>query len=162
MNLRFPCPSCDAPGSLDLSGPASWQCPACGATTETPGCAQTENGGPTRCALCDNDQLYRQKDFPQWLGMTILTAACSGFFVLAVVFYQYAIAWAVLLGSAAFDGLVYCIVGDVVICYRCGAQHRGVTSRAFDPFELAVAEKYRQERIRRKRIRSKENDTVTG
>jgi hypothetical protein len=95
------------------------------------------------------------KDFPQWLGMTILAGACVSFFVLAVVFYRYTLAWAILLGSAAVDGLIYGIVGDVVVCYRCGARHRGVPSRAFDPHELAIAEKYRQERIRREQLQQK-------
>ena len=63
--------------------------------------------------------------------------------------------WAILLGSAAIDGLVYLIVGDVVVCYRCAARHRGVPSRAFDPHELAIAEKYRQERIRKEQLQKK-------
>jgi hypothetical protein len=68
---------------------------------------------------------------------------------LQVLYHQW-LAWTVLLGSAAIDGLLYYgIVGDVVVCYRCGCEHRGVPSRAFDPHELAVAERYRQERIRR-------------
>jgi len=39
------------------------------------------------------------------------------------------------------------------VCYRCGCQHRGVPSRAFDPFELATGEKYRQERLRREQLK---------
>jgi hypothetical protein len=107
----------------------------------------------SRCARCGGSELYRQKDFPQWLGMTLLTIACFLFFVFAVS-YQYAIAWLILLGSAAVDGLIYLIVGDVVNCYRCGAQHRGVSSRGVDPFALTVAEKYRQERIRREQLQA--------
>jgi len=85
--------------------------------------------------------------------MSLLTAACASFFILAVIFYQYLLAWAVLLGSAALDGLLYYgIVGDVVACYRCGCQHRGLPSRAFDPFELATGERFRQERLRREQL----------
>lgn len=83
--------------------------------------------------------------------MSLLTVACALFFVFAIRFH-YAIAWTILLGSAALDGLIYLIVGDVVVCYRCGAQHRGVPSRSFDPFDLGTAEKYRQERIRREKL----------
>jgi hypothetical protein len=102
--------------------------------------------------VCGSAALYRQKDFPQWLGMSVLAAACASFFILQVL-YQPWWAWAVLLGSAALDGLLYYgLVGDVVVCYRCGAQHRGGPSRAFDPFELAVAERYRQERLRREQM----------
>jgi hypothetical protein len=83
--------------------------------------------------------------------MTLLTVACGLFFIFAIL-YQYVIAWTILLGSAAFDGLVYLIVGDVVVCYRCGAKHRGIASKSFAPFELATAERYRQERLRRDQI----------
>ena len=154
MNLRFTCPACEAPDRLDLSGPTAWHCPACGRAAElTPSLAP--NGAPACCAACGGADLFRQKDFPQWLGLSLLAAACASFFVLAVFFYQYNWAWVILLGSAALDGLLYYgLVGDVVVCYRCGAQHRGVSSRALDPFELATAERYRQERIRREQLQA--------
>lgn len=111
------------------------------------------------CSQCGNTELYRQKDFPQWLGMTLLGGACLVFFIFAIR-YQYAIAWSVLLGSAALDGLIYLIVGDVVICYRCGAKHRGWPSRNFHPFELTTAEKYRQERIRHEQLEAEQASKV--
>jgi len=138
-----------------MPGPTAWQCPNCGASSELPADALTADGSLSHCALCGNGQLYRMKDFPQWLGMLILTLACGSFFVLAVGFYQYNLAWAILLGSAAVDGLIYLIVGDVVVCYRCGTRHSGLPSRAFDPHELAIAEKYRQERIRKEQLQKK-------
>jgi hypothetical protein len=155
VNVRFTCPTCERPGRLDLPGPTTWQCPDCGAAVDLHLDALAADGSLTRCACCGNGQLYRMKDFPQWLGMAILTLACGSFFVLAVVFYQYNLAWAILVGSAAIDGLIYLIVGDVVVCYRCGARHRGVPSRAFDPHELTIAEKYRQERIRKEQLQKK-------
>ena len=103
------------------------------------------------CSSCGCQELYRQKDFPQWLGMWLLGLACTFFFVFAIR-YQYAIAWTILLGSAAIDGIIYLIVGDVLVCYRCGTKRRGISSRGFDPFELATAEKYRQERIRKEQL----------
>jgi hypothetical protein len=154
VSLRFACPACDAPAGLELPGPNPWTCPACGHVIDRPTDPLTNDGKLTCCALCGNPDLYRKKDFPQWLGMTLLTAACASFFVLAVIFYQYKWAWLVLLGSAAFDGLLYyAVVGDVVVCYRCGCQHRGVPSRMFDPFELATGERYRQERLRREQLK---------
>jgi hypothetical protein len=154
VNLRFACPACDVPAEFDSAGPNPWTCPSCGRVVDRPADPPTLDGKLTCCALCGNEELYRKKDFPQWLGMTLLTAACSAFFVLAVIFYQYMWAWMVLLGSAAFDGLLYyAIVGDVVVCYKCGCQHRGVPSRQFDPFELATGERYRQERLRREQLK---------
>src|SRR5262245_17084381 len=114
-----------------------------------------------RCASCGNTELYRQKDFPQWLGMSLLAVACLVFFVFALL-YQYAIAWSVLLGSAAIDGLIYLIVGDVVVCYRCGAKHRGWPSKKFQPFELTTAEKYRQERIRREQLQAEQSSKLVS
>jgi hypothetical protein len=150
VNIRFACPECDAPDRFELPGPNPWCCAVCAHKVERPPEPISADGTLACCALCGNGQLYRQKDFPQWLGMLILAGACLSFFVLAVILYQYYFAWAVLLGSAALDGfLYYGIVGDVVICYRCGCQHRGVRSRDFDPFELATGERYRQERLRR-------------
>lgn len=138
MNVRFACPHCQAPAVVERPGPAAWTCPACG---------QIETLHDAPCVACGCEKLYRQKDFPQWLGLTILTVACASFFVLQIL-YRPTLAWTVLLGSAAFDGLLYSYVGDVVNCYRCGAQHRRLPARAFDPFELATAERYRQERMR--------------
>jgi len=57
-------------------------------------------------------------------------------------------AWGVLLASAAIDGGLYLLVKDVVVCYRCGAHHRGVGRSGNAPFELTIHERYRQERIR--------------
>jgi hypothetical protein len=133
--------------SFKLPRSGAWRCVACGHSQELR--APEANGPPTHCALCGNAELYRRKDFPQWAGITILGLACASFFVLQVLYHQW-LAWTVLLGSAAIDGLLYYgIVGDVVVCYRCGCEHRGVPSRAFNPHELAIAERYRQERIRR-------------
>lgn len=152
MNIRFDCPVCEAPDRFDLPRSGPWRCVACGHTADLRG--PEADGTVSQCACCGNHELYRQKDFPQWLGLSLLAGACAAFFVLQVLYHQW-IAWAVLLGSAAIDGLLYYgWVGDVVVCYRCGCQHRGVPSRSFDPHELATAEKYRQERLRQEQLRS--------
>jgi hypothetical protein len=106
-----------------------------------------------QCVVCRNSQLYRQKNFPQWLGLSLLTFACAAFFILQLA-YQQGWAWAILLGSAAIDLGLYLIVGDVIVCYRCEARHTGLPKqKAYEPFELAIAEKYRQERLRREMSR---------
>jgi hypothetical protein len=101
------------------------------------------------CAVCGNKQLFRQKNFPQWLGLSLLAFACAAFFILQLL-YEPGRAWGILLGSALIDGLLYLLVGDVIVCYRCQAKHAGLAKqKSYEPFELAMAEKYRQERIRR-------------
>lgn len=105
------------------------------------------------CAICGNAELYKKKNFPHWLGLTILTVACAAFLLLMGRHEPYW-AWAVLLGSAAFDGLLYLAVGDVIVCYRCAAHHGGIPpGREHRPFELATHERYRQEKIRREQLK---------
>lgn len=107
--------------------------------------------------LCRNFELYKKKDFPHWLGLTILTAACAGFIV-ACYFYLQGLAWTILIGSALFDGLLYLWVGDAVVCYRCFACYRGLpANESHKPFELGIAERYRQERLRREQLQAEKD-----
>lgn len=106
------------------------------------------------CLVCGNAELYRKKDFPHWLGMLLLAAACVAFLITNYLYLQW-LAWGILLGSAFIDGLLYLAVRDVVVCYRCGAQHRGArSSTQHGPFELSVGERFRQEQLRREQLRA--------
>jgi hypothetical protein len=98
------------------------------------------------CGVCGNHELYKKKGFPHWLGLSVLTVACVGFLVLNYYRLQWW-AWGVLIGSAVLDGLLYLAVRDVVVCYRCGAQHSGIGRSGNSPFELTIHERYRQERL---------------
>jgi hypothetical protein len=110
--------------------------------------------GLANCAVCGNPELYKKKDFPHWLGLTILTVACLGSIIPYWLYHQW-LTWTILIGSAAFDGLLYLWVGDVIVCYRCNAHFRGTAAHAeHKPFELGVAERYRQERIRREQLQA--------
>jgi hypothetical protein len=104
------------------------------------------------CSICGNEEMYKKKAFPHWLGLSILVGACTAFLVLNAL-REYVWAWAFLLGSALVDGLLYLLVGDLVVCYRCGAQHSCRSAGArHHPFELVIGERYRQERIRREQL----------
>ncbi|HEV3143467.1 MAG TPA: hypothetical protein VGZ47_06225 [Gemmataceae bacterium] len=149
MKIRFACPNCEAPQEVENPTAANWNCSACGQSRPLSLPDRADDKRIERCVACANHQLYRQKNFPQWLGITILAAACASFFILQGLYLPKP-AWIVLLGSALFDGIMYLLVGDVIVCYRCLAKHYGLPrSHNYDPFELAVAEKYRQERLRR-------------
>ncbi len=147
MNVRFACPVCATAVRVELPGPGDWQCPGCdhlGKLQAPPRADVLE-----QCAACDNAELYKKKDFPHWLGLTILTGACAASIV-PYMFYHQWWAWVILIGSALIDGVLYLCVGDVVVCYRCDAHHRGFPPNpAHQPFELTVQERYRQERLRR-------------
>jgi hypothetical protein len=108
----------------------------------------------TACPLCGGHELYKKKDFPHWLGLTILTVACL-VSVFTYNWYEKWLTWAILLGSALIDGLLYLCVGDAIVCYRCGAHYRGFHAGAdHKPFELTIAERYRQERLRQATVKS--------
>jgi hypothetical protein len=152
MNVRFDCPCCAAPARAALPGPPDWQCPACDHRLRfefsAGACA------PSACVVCGNGEFYKKKDFPHGLGMAILVVAClASFFTYG--WYEKWLTWAILLGSAAFDCLLYLWVGDAIVCYRCGAQYRGCQpGEEHLPFELSTGERYRQERIRRELLES--------
>jgi hypothetical protein len=104
--------------------------------------------------ICGNGELYKKKDFPHWLGLMILTAACLGS-IIPYWLYMKTLTWVILIGSALFDGLLYLWVGDVVVCYRCQAHYRGLPPNTeYKPFELGIAERYRQERLRREQLQA--------
>ena len=148
MNIRFPCPACEEPARLETPLPAEWSCPKCDRALRL----NPENADPTltACAVCGDPELYRKKDFPHGLGLAILTLACLASTVTYFLYQQWW-TWGILIGSALFDGLLYLIVRDVVVCYRCDAHYRGLPpGPEHKPFELTVYERYRQEQMRRK------------
>jgi hypothetical protein len=54
--------------------------------------------------------------------------------------------------------VLYYTVPDVTICYRCSSQVRGDGSNPdgrWQPFDLAIGERYRQERIRAQHLRER-------
>lgn len=103
--------------------------------------------------MCGNHELYKKKNFPHWLGMSLLVLACVAS-VIAYGLYEKWLTWAILIGAAVFDGILYLCVGDVVVCYRCNAHYRGAaTTAAHPPYELTIGERYRQERIRREQMK---------
>jgi hypothetical protein len=135
-----------------LAGHSEWQCPACDHIV--PLYSSGNDRELQSCALCGNRELYKKKDFPHWLGLTILTVACLASIIPYWLYHQW-LTWTILIGSAALDGLLYLWVGDVVVCYRCDAQYRELTPAAdHKPFELGIAERYRQERLRREQLQA--------
>lgn len=150
MNVRLYCPVCEASGKVNLPGTEQWMCPGCDHIIALAH-PHPEAALPS-CACCGTAELYKKKDFPHGLGMTVLVGA----FVASTItywLYNNVLTWGILLGSAAFDGILYLLVKDVIVCYRCGAEHRGVeATAAHQPFELTIHERYRQERLRKEQI----------
>ena len=154
MKVLFPCPICNRPGQVETApgaAPADWQCLGCDHRLQVQ--PPADAAAPLVCLACGNPELYKKKDFPHWLGQSILAVACIGFLVGHGIYRPW-LGWAILLVSAAFDALLYWWVGDAVVCYRCNAHYRGVPPRPeHRPHELVVAERYRQERLRREQLK---------
>ena len=152
MKIRIICPACETPGPTLDPGSASWQCLACDHLVAV--ASPSPDPALPSCAVCDCHELYRKKDFPHTLGMTILLAALVGS-TITYWLYDWWWTWAILIGSAAFDGILYLLVKDVVVCYRCDGEHRGVLvdPERHTPFELTIHERYRQEKLRKEAVR---------
>lgn len=98
--------------------------------------------------MCGCNDLWRQKDFPQKLGlaMVALGALLS---TMAMAYYYPTTALAILLAFALGDLLLYTFMPDVLVCYRCGARHRHARpGEEYPRFNLDTAERYRQEAAR--------------
>jgi hypothetical protein len=151
VNVTLACPTCDQPAAVAIEQASDWQCPACDHRLHL----NAPDPDLPACVVCGCHELYKRKDFPHWLGMTILVTACV---LSTVTYYAYEKwwSWSFLIGSAILDGAMYLWVGDVVVCYRCQAHHRGFTAgAAHQPFEITIGERYRQERLRQERTKSK-------
>jgi predicted RNA-binding Zn-ribbon protein involved in translation (DUF1610 family) len=158
MELTYACRSC---GAIDrvpsVEHASALICPACGDTRPVAATA-IDAGNLVGCAVCGTEDLYFQKDFPQGLGLAIVFV---GFAISSVFWYYDRPLWtyAILLSSALLDMVLYYRVPNVSICYRCLAQYRGDGANPggrFKFFDLAIGERYRQERLRVEEHRERE------
>lgn len=68
---------------------------------------------------------------------------------IAIAFYYPATALGILLAFAFADLLLYVLMPDVLVCYRCQSRHRHTQPGESVPrFNLETAERYRQEAAR--------------
>jgi hypothetical protein len=153
--------------SEEISVQLMFHCPICGQVNRTGeltsagelACAHCdwsrplilEQGGPDRCAVCGNADLWRQKDFPQSLGLA-LVAAGAVLSSVAWYFHWPQTALGLLMAFALADMMVFLLMPDVLVCYRCRARHRAVPSSTAEhpAFSHETAERYRQEQLRRR------------
>ena len=95
----------------------------------------TDEGGLSGCLACGHPELYVQRDFPRALGIAIVVIAA----VLAPSTYYVSLAVA-----AAVDAVLYAVAPSVVVCYVCGARHRGFSPRPRHPrFDREIDERLR-------------------
>jgi hypothetical protein len=99
------------------------------------------------CLVCGCADLWRQKDFPQRLGLLMVGAGIV-LSTAAYALWQPALALGILMAFALVDFFLFLFMKDVLVCYRCGARHGGFVPTSQATFDLEVNERYRQERLR--------------
>ncbi|MBX9787444.1 MAG: hypothetical protein K2Y37_00885 [Pirellulales bacterium] len=148
MQVTYACPHCERTVSVGaVDGHSAVVCPACAAGIDPPADAMSGDR-LERCLICPSRDLFVRKDFPQRLGVAIVVVG----FVLSIVayyFYWIATSFGILFATALIDVLLYLGVGNVLMCYRCGAQYRGLPRLdEYGAFELETHERYRQQAAR--------------
>jgi len=144
-HIIFQCPVCQERRLTSPSSPeAHVQCSECG-WQRNEGAGDFENGHLKRCRICGCDDVWRQKDFPPGLGLAMAgTAAILS--CIAWAMYQPVVALVILMLAALIDMVLYSWMGDMLVCYRCGARHRQTPMDEQHPgFNLETAERYRQQ-----------------
>jgi NAD-dependent SIR2 family protein deacetylase len=118
-------------------------CPHCGQEIQAPP-GSVEGDRVKRCLACPSNDLYVRKDFPQRLGVLIVAVGVIGS---SIAWYYENLPWTfgILFVTALVDLALFAVVGSALMCYRCGAQYRGVAEmESHGQFNLETHEKYRQ------------------
>jgi DNA-directed RNA polymerase subunit RPC12/RpoP len=148
VNVTFRCPACDATSRVEVADEArEVACPTCQAKFPILDGALAK-GRLYRCLVCPSTELYIRKDFSQRLGVAIVVVG----FVISSIFWYYRLplwTYGVLFATALIDVVLYLFVGNVLHCYRCHAQYRGLAElENHGGFDLETHEKHRQQLIR--------------
>jgi hypothetical protein len=148
LTIRYQCPRCQTQNQAGgVNAGTTLACRACD-WSRTVTLGDLPAGTLTRCLACSNEDLWRQKDFPQALGLTFVGIGIIGSLT-AWAYHRPVIALGVLLAVAAIDFLLFAVMPDVLVCYRCQARHSGGDISSHPIFDHETAERYRQEQIRR-------------
>lgn len=147
MYLTYHCPKCDQLNqSNDLREAEVLGCTECDWSKPLPPDLRAAQQ-PSECLRCGNSDLWRQKNFPQSLGLLFvaLGAITSS---IAWMYYQPVLAIGILMVFALLDMALYLIMPDVLVCYRCRTKHHHVDVSSHQAYNHELGEKYRQEKIR--------------
>ena len=141
VRLAFACPRAGDDGGTTsfvlaqsaLALPKAARCAHCGDEHALHLERIVAGGGLAGCVACGHPELYTQKDFPRAVGIAIVVVAA----LLAPFTWYASLAIAALL-----DALLYRFAPDVVLCYVCGAQHRGFPTEPKHPrFDRVIDER---------------------
>jgi hypothetical protein len=148
MNITYACPECGH-GVRRAVEPNDrvLECPDCRAAINLPTDA-FEGQRLRRCLVCPSTDLFVRKDFPQRLGVGIVALGI----VASSIAWAYSLViltFAILFATALVDVVLYLIVPDALMCYRCGAQYRlAADIGRHGAFNLETYERHRQQAAR--------------
>jgi hypothetical protein len=148
MNIKFSCPKCEAANRSEIShDQIALRCGACGQELHPPAEAIVD-GQIRRCLICPSTDLFVRKDFPQRLGVALVTCGLVASCV-AWAYSQLYLTFAILFATALVDVVLYLVVPNALMCYRCGAMYRRASEiDAHGSFNLETHERHRQQKIR--------------
>src|SRR5437667_10821213 len=99
MQVTFQCPGCQQTRRADVTAEtASLACERCHWSRPSPDDVR-DNAVPRRCLVCGCDDQWRQKDFPQQLGLAMVALGAL-FSTVAWAYHLPATALGILLGFA--------------------------------------------------------------
>jgi DNA-directed RNA polymerase subunit RPC12/RpoP len=148
MHVEFSCSQCERPSGAEIAPDASnFRCAHCGVQTLVPaGVLDSER--LHRCLMCPSTDLFVRKDFPQRLGVAIVALGILGSCV-AWAYHELILTFVVLFATALVDVVLYILVPNALMCYRCGAQYRGAPGlESHSSFNLETHERHRQQKAR--------------
>ncbi len=148
MNITFLCPHCHTPSRVDFAaGADEFSCTNCGQGIPVAAGA-IDDGRLTRCLVCPSVDLFVRKDFPQQIGVGLVVVGLGASCV-AWGFHQMILTFVILFATALVDLVLYLLVPNALMCYRCGAQYRGSADlESHGPFNLETHERHRQQKAR--------------
>ena len=148
MRMAFLCPVCERQTQTEVDDSTEvLRCDHC-QWSRPIAAGDVTDDIPRKCLCCGCDVLWKQRDFPPKLGLAIVASAA----ILSSIAWAYmlpVVAIGILMGFGILDFVLYAIMPDVQVCYRCNARFRHPSLPDELPtFNLETAERYRQESLR--------------
>jgi DNA-directed RNA polymerase subunit RPC12/RpoP len=158
VQITYTCSHCNHGNVAPLDDQTrEFPCPHCSAVLVVPeGAISGQN--VSRCVVCPSDELYVRKDFSQRLGVGIVIVGI----ILSTIswyYHQIYLTYGIFFGTAFLDFVLWMVMGNVLQCYRCQAQYRGVAGLdRHGGFNLERHEKHRQQLARLAEAQSHSRD----
>ncbi|MBC8351784.1 MAG: hypothetical protein H8E66_07330 [Planctomycetes bacterium] len=147
MNITFACPECDHTSRIPLALETAVTCPECDWKQTTSAEAPREDA-LDECLVCGCKELFIRKNFSQRIGVFVVVVAATAS-AIAWAYYMWYTAYGILFAAALLDLYLYFTVGNLLQCYRCSTEYRGLPHLDdHAAFSLETHEKYRQQAIR--------------